>query len=291
MHHPVRHPARGPELRGDEHRREGRRGAADAAAQRDLRSRRRGHLSATLLERVPIRDEELRRHVLRPRRADRKRLLALGRRRHPRVGDLTADRRRRRGGSGLPRAAFQLRNDAGLTRYLGAAPPPGHGPHRYFFVVHAVDVETLGICRKTHRTRCSVSTCSVRHWREQRWSARTSGDKLDLLADWCLRDNDTPREPAGRAELAKSSRSVELVSRRVGPGGKRGQVLPTSKTLETNACATRQRRAGQLVAAGSGFSREAGCSWGSSRVNPREKRARRAAPKRPALSDRSWAVS
>jgi Raf kinase inhibitor-like YbhB/YbcL family protein len=48
-------------------------------------------------------------------------------------------------GSGLPSGAFQLANDAGLTRYLGAAPPAGHGPHRYFTVVHAVDVETLGI--------------------------------------------------------------------------------------------------------------------------------------------------
>ena len=48
-------------------------------------------------------------------------------------------------GSGLPSGAFQLRNDAGLARYLGAAPPPGHGPHRYFFVVHAVGVETVGI--------------------------------------------------------------------------------------------------------------------------------------------------
>jgi Raf kinase inhibitor-like YbhB/YbcL family protein len=48
-------------------------------------------------------------------------------------------------GSRLPRGAFQLRNDAGLARYLGAAPPPGHGPHRYFFVIHAVSVETLGI--------------------------------------------------------------------------------------------------------------------------------------------------
>ena len=47
--------------------------------------------------------------------------------------------------TGLPVGAFQLRNDAGLRRYLGAAPPPGHGRHRYSFVVHAVGVETLGL--------------------------------------------------------------------------------------------------------------------------------------------------
>ncbi|GEL20032.1 YbhB/YbcL family Raf kinase inhibitor-like protein [Pseudonocardia asaccharolytica] len=50
-------------------------------------------------------------------------------------------------GSGLPSGAFQLANDAGLKRYLGAAPPPGHGPHRYFTVVHAVDVPSLEIPR------------------------------------------------------------------------------------------------------------------------------------------------
>jgi Raf kinase inhibitor-like YbhB/YbcL family protein len=50
-------------------------------------------------------------------------------------------------GSRLPAGAFQLRNDAGLARFLGAAPPPGHGRHRYFFVVHAVDVESLGIAK------------------------------------------------------------------------------------------------------------------------------------------------
>jgi Raf kinase inhibitor-like YbhB/YbcL family protein len=48
-------------------------------------------------------------------------------------------------GSGLPSGAFQLRNDAGVKRYIGAAPPAGHGPHHYYFVVHAVDVESLGI--------------------------------------------------------------------------------------------------------------------------------------------------
>ena len=45
----------------------------------------------------------------------------------------------------LPAGAITLAGDAGAARYIGAAPPPGHGPHRYFFTVHAVDVETLGI--------------------------------------------------------------------------------------------------------------------------------------------------
>ncbi len=48
-------------------------------------------------------------------------------------------------GSGLPAGAFQLTNDAGLQRYLGAAPPAGHGKHHYGIAVHAVDVESIGI--------------------------------------------------------------------------------------------------------------------------------------------------
>lgn len=49
------------------------------------------------------------------------------------------------GGGGLPGGAIALRNDSGMTRFIGAAPPAGHGPHRYYFVVHAVEVETLGL--------------------------------------------------------------------------------------------------------------------------------------------------
>ncbi|WP_433330977.1 YbhB/YbcL family Raf kinase inhibitor-like protein [Spirillospora sp. CA-294931] len=48
-------------------------------------------------------------------------------------------------GSGLPEGAFQLPNDARTARFLGAAPPAGHGPHRYFIVVHALDVESIGV--------------------------------------------------------------------------------------------------------------------------------------------------
>ncbi|GED97830.1 YbhB/YbcL family Raf kinase inhibitor-like protein [Gordonia crocea] len=43
----------------------------------------------------------------------------------------------------LPAGAVTLANDASSKRFVGAAPPAGHGPHRYFVVVHAVDVESL----------------------------------------------------------------------------------------------------------------------------------------------------
>lgn len=50
-----------------------------------------------------------------------------------------------REGSGLPEGARQLRNDGGFPGYVGAAPPAGHGPHRYFVVVHALDVPDMGV--------------------------------------------------------------------------------------------------------------------------------------------------
>jgi Raf kinase inhibitor-like YbhB/YbcL family protein len=45
----------------------------------------------------------------------------------------------------LPGAAFHVRNDWGSKDYGGAYPPDGDRAHRYYFVVHAVDVESLGI--------------------------------------------------------------------------------------------------------------------------------------------------
>ncbi|MBE7163146.1 MAG: YbhB/YbcL family Raf kinase inhibitor-like protein, partial [Williamsia herbipolensis] len=48
-------------------------------------------------------------------------------------------------GSAMPDGAVELGNDGGTTGYIGAAPPPGHGPHHYWVVVHAVDVPSLDI--------------------------------------------------------------------------------------------------------------------------------------------------
>lgn len=49
------------------------------------------------------------------------------------------------GDAGLPAGAFHVRSDFGSRAYGGAAPPPGDPAHRYYFVVHAMDVEALEV--------------------------------------------------------------------------------------------------------------------------------------------------
>jgi phosphatidylethanolamine-binding protein (PEBP) family uncharacterized protein len=39
----------------------------------------------------------------------------------------------------LPADVTELPAGAGTPEFVGAAPPAGHGPHRYFFIVHALD--------------------------------------------------------------------------------------------------------------------------------------------------------
>ncbi|KHL11194.1 hypothetical protein CLV56_3039 [Mumia flava] len=49
------------------------------------------------------------------------------------------------GDADLPGGAFHVRNDMGHAQYDGCAPPPGDMPHRYYFVVHAVTEDSLGV--------------------------------------------------------------------------------------------------------------------------------------------------
>ena len=45
----------------------------------------------------------------------------------------------------LPDAAITVANEARLERFLGAAPPAGHGVHRYVFTLSALDISELAI--------------------------------------------------------------------------------------------------------------------------------------------------
>ena len=51
--------------------------------------------------------------------------------------------------SNPPEGAVKHRNDGGTDEYLGAAPPEGHGPHRYILCVTAVDVARLDVDEDT----------------------------------------------------------------------------------------------------------------------------------------------
>ena len=45
----------------------------------------------------------------------------------------------------MPAGSVEGRTDYGAPGFGGAAPPPGHGPHRYIFTVFAVDVDRLDV--------------------------------------------------------------------------------------------------------------------------------------------------
>ncbi|MGI8701694.1 MAG: YbhB/YbcL family Raf kinase inhibitor-like protein [Nocardioidaceae bacterium] len=61
----------------------------------------------------------------------------------------------------VPSSAFHLRNDVGHASYDGAAPPEGDAPHRYYYVVHAVSDETLGVDETTSPAVASFQLASM----------------------------------------------------------------------------------------------------------------------------------
>jgi hypothetical protein len=67
---------------------------------------------------------------------------------HWAVSDIPASVTSLEAGAGtgtLPDGSTRRRNEYGTDTFLGAAPPAGHGPHRYFFTLSALDVPTLEV--------------------------------------------------------------------------------------------------------------------------------------------------
>ena len=64
---------------------------------------------------------------------------------HWTVANIPADVSEIATGGPVPSGAVEGRTDYGPAGFGGAAPPPGHGPHRYIFTVFAVDEETLDV--------------------------------------------------------------------------------------------------------------------------------------------------
>jgi Raf kinase inhibitor-like YbhB/YbcL family protein len=57
----------------------------------------------------------------------------------------------------LPAPAYHLNGDFGTPEYAGAAPPEGDQVHRYFYVVHAVDIEKLPVTAASSPTVASFN--------------------------------------------------------------------------------------------------------------------------------------
>lgn len=82
---------------------------------------------------------------------------------HWTVVDIEADRTELETGAGasdldLDGTAFHLKVDHGEPNYHGAAPPAGDRPHRYYFVVHALDVDSLELSDDATPTMAAFQT-------------------------------------------------------------------------------------------------------------------------------------
>jgi len=64
---------------------------------------------------------------------------------HWTVANIPADVSAISTGGPVPAGAVEGRTDYGPAGFGGAAPPPGHGPHRYIFTVFAVDIDALPV--------------------------------------------------------------------------------------------------------------------------------------------------
>ena len=64
---------------------------------------------------------------------------------HWTVANIPADVTELPTGGPVPAGAVEGRTDFGEPGFGGAAPPQGHGPHRYIFTVFAVDTEKLDV--------------------------------------------------------------------------------------------------------------------------------------------------
>lgn len=64
---------------------------------------------------------------------------------HWTVANIPADVTEIPAGGPVPAGAVEGRTDFGEPGFGGAAPPPGHGPHRYIFTVFAVDTDKLEV--------------------------------------------------------------------------------------------------------------------------------------------------
>jgi Raf kinase inhibitor-like YbhB/YbcL family protein len=64
---------------------------------------------------------------------------------HWTVANIPAEVTELAAGGPVPSDAVEGRTDYGSAGFGGAAPPPGHGPHRYIFTVFAVDTDRLDV--------------------------------------------------------------------------------------------------------------------------------------------------